>query len=102
MAITTAIGDLFSSFYEIIASIFGAAYNVVHAVISVIVGFFSGIFNLIAGVIKETLHATGSTGKFILHNADKGIWILVGVGAAVLLSRYTAQGQRASNKSLKA
>lgn len=67
MAITSAVSDLVKSFYEILASIFGAAYNVVHGVISVILGFFTGIFNLFAGIIKETLHATGSTGKFVIR-----------------------------------
>jgi hypothetical protein len=100
MAITTAVSDLFSSFYELIASIFGAAYSLVHGLVSVIVGFFSGVVNLILGFIRETLHAAGSSGKFVLHNADKGIWILVGVAAAVAVARFTATGQRtaANNK----
>jgi phage-related protein len=96
MAITSAIGDLFASFYELIASVFNGIYNIIHTAISIVVGFFTGIFNLIAGVIKETLHATGSTGKFVLHNADKAVWILIGVGAAVAITRYTATGQRAA------
>jgi phage-related protein len=67
MAITTAVSDLFSSFYELIASIFGAAYSLVHGLVSVIVGFFSGVVNLILGFIRETLHAAGSSGKFVLR-----------------------------------
>ncbi|KAJ6439738.1 AP-2 adaptor complex subunit alpha [Purpureocillium lavendulum] len=91
MAITTAIADLFNSFYELLASIFGAAYAIVHSVVTAVVGFITGIFRLAGDVLGGAIDIAGGVGKFVAGNI-----VLISVGALLAFAfvRYTAQGQR--------
>ncbi|KAL2208021.1 hypothetical protein CC79DRAFT_1333842 [Sarocladium strictum] len=65
MAITTAISDLFASFYELFASIIGTMYSMVHALFSAVVNFVTGIFTLIADVLGGFVEMAGGIGKFL-------------------------------------
>ena len=91
MAITTAISDLFASFYELFASIIGTMYSMVHALFSAVVNFVTGIFTLIADVLGGFVEMAGGIGKFLASNVAI---LAVGVIGAVLFVRYTAQGQK--------
>jgi hypothetical protein len=65
MAITSAIGDLFKSFYELFASILNAAYTVIHSVFLAVYNFIAGIFTLAGNLLGGLVDVTGSVGKFV-------------------------------------
>ena len=65
MAITSAVTDLVKSVGELLSSIFGAAYAIIHS-------FVSSIFNLVAGFLafvgdlgKGVFDLAGGVGKFV-------------------------------------
>lgn len=66
MAITSAISDLFKSFYELLASVFGTAYAIVHSVFAAVFGFITGIFKLAGDVLGGFVDITTGVGKFIV------------------------------------
>ncbi|KAH7311611.1 hypothetical protein B0I35DRAFT_481564 [Stachybotrys elegans] len=99
MAITSAVGDIFNAFYELIASVFGAVYSVIHAAVSIVVGFFTGLFNLVFDVLQGAFHAVGSSAKLVLHNVDKFIWVGIGVTLAVVVARLSTQGRQVKSKA---
>ncbi|EON95748.1 hypothetical protein UCRPA7_8887 [Phaeoacremonium minimum UCRPA7] len=88
MAVTTAVEDLFKSFYELFASIFNTIYNVLHAFVATIVNFFVGILNLVRDVLSGVVDIAGGLGKFVAGNI-----VLIGIVAAggYLFVRYQAQ-----------
>ncbi|KAF7561639.1 hypothetical protein G7046_g2507 [Stylonectria norvegica] len=92
MAITSAIADLFNSFYELLASILGTAYAIVHSIVAAITGLVTGFFNLIANVLSGLVEVTGGVGKFVASNI---VLLSIGALAAFAYVRYTASGQRA-------
>jgi phage-related protein len=65
MAITSAVGDLFASIYELFASLFNTIYTIIHSVLSAILGFIQGFFNLITDVLSGLVDVTGGVGKFV-------------------------------------
>lgn len=69
MAITTAISDLFKSFYELIASVLSAAYAVVHSTVDAVLGFITGLVTLLGDITGGVIDVTSGVGKFIL-----GMW----------------------------
>jgi hypothetical protein len=66
MAITTAIADLFKSFYELIASFFGTAYALIHSLLNAIFGFISGLFTLAGDILGGFVDITTGVGKFVV------------------------------------
>ncbi|VUC28601.1 unnamed protein product [Clonostachys rosea] len=91
MAITTAISDLFKSFYELIASVFNAAYAVVHSTVQAVLGFITGLITLLGDITGGVIDLTSGVGKFILGN-----FVVVSIGALAAFGylRYTAQGRQ--------
>jgi phage-related protein len=69
MAITTAISDLFKSFYELIASVLSAAYAVVHSTVDAVLSFITGLVTLLGDITGGVIDVTSGVGKFIL-----GMW----------------------------
>jgi phage-related protein len=65
MAVTNAITDLIKSVGELLSSVFGAAYAIVHSFISGVVGLFAGFFALVADLAKGMVDLTGGVGKFV-------------------------------------
>lgn len=65
MAITTAITDLFASFYELLASVLGTMYTLVHTVVMACVNFVTGIFALVGDVLSGFVEMAGGVGKFL-------------------------------------
>jgi hypothetical protein len=70
MAVTSAISDLFASFYELFASILGAAYSIVHTVIMAVVNFVTGILTLVGDVLSGFVEMAGGVGKFLASKLD--------------------------------
>lgn len=70
MAITTAINDLFSSIYELIASILGTFYAVIHSVINAILGLVQGFFTLVSDVLSGVVDVAGGIGRFLASTFD--------------------------------
>lgn len=66
MAITTAVSDLFGSFYELISSVLGAAYAIVSSLVNAVVGFVAGIFSLAGDIASGAADIAGGVGKFAL------------------------------------
>jgi phage-related protein len=91
MAITSAISDLFKSFYELFASVLNAAYTVIHSIFLAVYNFVTGIFTLAGDLLGGLVDVTGSVGKFVASNIVVFAIAIVGVFAYV---RFTAQGQR--------
>lgn len=65
MAVTNAITDLIKSIGELLSSVFGAAYSIVHSFVSGIVSLFAGFFNFVADLAKGVVDLTGGVGKFV-------------------------------------
>ncbi|KAM0559275.1 hypothetical protein ACHAO7_001535 [Fusarium culmorum] len=95
MAITSAINDLFSSIYELLASVFNTVYAIIHSIFSAVLGFVQGLFNLIGDVVSGLVEVTGGVGKFVASNAAI---LAVGALGAFAYVRYTAQGKQVANK----
>lgn len=108
MAITSAISDLFSSFYELIASVLNAAYTIVHSIFLAVYNFVAGIFQLSGNVVEGLANVVGGVGKFImgmfsllsvkfdtlLTNTGNIVLLSIGALAAFAFFRYTAQGRQ--------
>ncbi|KAK1756480.1 hypothetical protein QBC47DRAFT_380034 [Echria macrotheca] len=90
MAVTTAVTDLFASFYELFASIVNAAWTIVHSFIMGIAGLFTGVFTFFADIFKGLFDVVGGVGKFVTGN-----FVILGVIAAGAFAyfRFTEQGQ---------
>ncbi|KAK5659612.1 hypothetical protein OQA88_816 [Cercophora sp. LCS_1] len=96
MAITTAITDLFSSVYELFASLIGAAYTIVHSFVAGIASLFAGFFAFIADIFQGVFDIVGGVGKFVTGN----IVILGIIGAGVYgYLHFTRQGQLQGQRS---
>ncbi|KAH8176930.1 hypothetical protein LIA77_02012 [Sarocladium implicatum] len=98
MAITSAISDLFASFYELIASVLGTMYTLVHTIVMACVNFVTGIFTLVGDVLGGFVEMAGGVGKFLASNVAI---LAIGVIGAVLFVRYTAQGQKVAQGTKK-
>jgi hypothetical protein len=119
MAIASAVTDLFSSFYELIASLVNTVYTIFSSIIQAFVGFVTGIFSLVGNVLEGAVKAVGGVGKFLagklfpgsgseavaptswgpeMHptNVFVGNVVLLGIGAAAafVFIRYTSQGRQ--------
>ncbi|KAH8901871.1 hypothetical protein BR93DRAFT_942027 [Coniochaeta sp. PMI_546] len=86
MSIGAAINDLFSSIYELFASVLGGIYNTIHAILAAIIGLFSGFINLIGDVFKGAVDVVGGLGKFLAKMLTEfvliGNIVIVGIIAA--------------------
>lgn len=65
MALTNAITDLFSSFYELLASIVGTIYGLISTFVMAIVNFITSIFALVGDVFKGAFDIAGGVGRFL-------------------------------------
>lgn len=65
MAVTAAITDLVKSVAELISSVFGAAYTIVHSFLTGLVGLFAGFFTFIGDLAKGMFDVAGGVGKFV-------------------------------------
>jgi phage-related protein len=65
MAVTNAITDLIQSIGELLSSVFGAAYAIVHSFISGVLGLFAGFFAFVGDLAKGVVDLTGGVGKFV-------------------------------------
>ncbi|KAL2148040.1 hypothetical protein VTI28DRAFT_96 [Corynascus sepedonium] len=91
MAITSAVTDLVKSVGELLSSIFGAAYAIIHS-------FVSSIFNLVAGFLafvgdlgKGVFDLAGGVGKFVAGNA---VMIALISAAGYAYVRFVQQPQK--------
>lgn len=66
MAITSAISDLFKSFYELLASVFGTAYSIVYSAFAAVFSFINGIFTLAGDILGGFIDITTGVGKFVV------------------------------------
>ncbi|GAB1319853.1 hypothetical protein MFIFM68171_10063 [Madurella fahalii] len=78
MAVTSAITDLVKSVAELLSSVFGTAYTIVHSFLSGLIGLFAGFFAFIGDLTKGVFDVVGGVGRFIAGN----IVILGILGAA--------------------
>jgi hypothetical protein len=65
MAVTSAITDLVKSVGELLSSVLGAAYAIVHSFISGLLGLFAGFFAFVGDVGKGVFDLAGGVGKFV-------------------------------------
>jgi hypothetical protein len=65
MAVTNAITDLIKSIGELLSSVFGAAYAIVHSFINGALGLFAGFFAFVSDLAKGVVDLTGGVGKFV-------------------------------------
>ena len=79
--LVNAVGDLFASFYELVAGIVSAVVSVAQGIISAIVGLFTGIINLFADVLGGVVDVAGGLGKFVAGNIV--ILAIVAVGGVL-------------------
>ncbi|KAH6874552.1 hypothetical protein B0T10DRAFT_610630 [Thelonectria olida] len=91
MALTIAIEDIFKSIYELLASIIGTAYQIIHSTVSAGFSFIAGLFNLLGDFASGMAKAAGGVGKFVAGNI---VLITIGALGAFAYVRYTAQGRR--------
>lgn len=66
MAITTAVAELLKSFYELLVSVLGTAYAVVHGIFMTIFNFAHGLFTLAGDILGGIFNITSGVGKFVL------------------------------------
>lgn len=71
MAVTSAISDLFSSFYELLASILGAAYSVVHGLFMAVFNLVTGVINLVGDFVGGLINVTEGVAKFALGKKSR-------------------------------
>lgn len=90
MAITTAITDLIKSVAELISSVFGAAYSIVHSFLTGVFGLFAGFFAMIGDLGEGVFDIVGGVGKFIAgksHTMSGGL-----SGADVVIANIVVLG----------
>ncbi|KAH6624004.1 hypothetical protein B0J18DRAFT_427046 [Chaetomium sp. MPI-SDFR-AT-0129] len=91
MAITSAVSDLLSSIRELLASVFGTAYAVIHSFVASILGLFTGFFAFLGDLGKGVFDVAGGVGKFVAGNAA----IIAVLGAAYFAyGRFVKQPQQ--------
>ena len=74
MSITTAIGDLLHSFYELFLTIFGTFYNIITGFLMAIVHFFTGILQMVGDILGGFADVAGGIGKFALSKSSLCLW----------------------------
>ncbi|KAH8898098.1 hypothetical protein GQ53DRAFT_678071 [Thozetella sp. PMI_491] len=94
MAITTAIGDLFHSVYEMFLTIFGTIYNLISSFFLAIIHFFQDFVNLITSVLGGVIEVAGGVGKFVLGNV-----VMLGVVSAGIY--FYVNNQQQQGRSVK-
>ncbi|KAK4097615.1 hypothetical protein N658DRAFT_268801 [Parathielavia hyrcaniae] len=97
MAVTNAVTDLISSVAELISSIFGAAYSIVHSFITGVFGLFAGFFAMIGDLGKGVFDLVGGVGKFVAANA---VVIAVVAAAGYAYVRFVQQPQPQGRKPI--
>lgn len=65
MAITNAFTDLIKSIGELLSSVFGAAYAIVHSFIMGVFNLFAGFFAFIGDLGKGVFDLAGGVGRFV-------------------------------------
>ena len=65
MAITSAISDLFMSFYELASSVLGAAYAIVYSIFMAVFNFVNGILTLSGNILSSFINVTEDVAKFV-------------------------------------
>ncbi|KAK4041351.1 hypothetical protein C8A01DRAFT_14909 [Parachaetomium inaequale] len=95
MAVTSAITDLVKSAGELLSSVLGAAYAIVHSFISGLLGLFAGFFAFVGDVGKGVLDLAGGVGKFVAANAAI-LAVIAAAGYAYV--RFVQQPQQQGRK----
>ncbi|KAJ4294965.1 hypothetical protein N0V88_005205 [Collariella sp. IMI 366227] len=91
MAITNAFTNLIKSIGELLSSVFGAAYAIVHSFITGVFNLFAGFFAFIGDLGKGVFDLAGGVGKFVAGN----VVILALIGAAgYAYMRFVQQPQQ--------
>jgi phage-related protein len=62
---TSAFGDLFKSFYELISAMIATVVNVFEGILHAIISFFTGILSLIGNTLSGVADVAGGLGKFV-------------------------------------
>lgn len=65
MAVTSAVGDLVASIYELFASFVGAIVSLVQGLFNMIAGFVGGLVHLVRDVFAGVFRAVGGLGNFV-------------------------------------
>jgi len=95
MAVTNAITDLIKSVGELLSSVFGAAYAIIHSFVSGLFNLFAGFFAFVGDLGKGVFDLAGGVGKFVAGNA---VIIAVLAAASYAYVRFIQQPQQQGRK----
>ncbi|KAL2020011.1 hypothetical protein VTK56DRAFT_8914 [Thermocarpiscus australiensis] len=95
MAITSAVTDLFKSLAELLSSVFGAAYAIVHSFVSGLFGLVSGFFAFVQDLGKGAVDLVGGVGRFVAGNIV-ALGVIAAAGYAYM--RFVQQPQQQGRK----
>ncbi|KAJ5587734.1 uncharacterized protein N7459_003499 [Penicillium hispanicum] len=90
-SIVTAVKDLVTSIFEIIASLFSKAFGMANGLLHAFIDFFAWIFNMALHTVGDALEAVGGAGKFIASNIV--VIALIAGGAYGYLKYQRRQGR---------
>lgn len=65
MAVTSAVTDLIKSIGELLSSVFGAAYAIIHSFVSGVFSLLAGFFAFIGDIGQGVFDLAGGVGKFV-------------------------------------
>lgn len=91
MAVTSAVTDLIKSIGELLSSVFGAAYAIIHSFVSGVFSLLAGFFAFIGDIGQGVFDLAGGVGKFVAGNAAI-IAVLAAAGYAYV--RFVQQPQQ--------
>ncbi|KAK2067219.1 hypothetical protein P8C59_000978 [Phyllachora maydis] len=96
MAVTSAVGDLVASIYELFASFVGAIVSLVQGLFNMIAGFVGGLVHLVRDVFAGVFRAVGGLGNFVFGNM-----LVIGVVGVVayLVLQASKQGKIQAKKN---
>ncbi|KAK4118593.1 hypothetical protein N657DRAFT_583391 [Parathielavia appendiculata] len=97
MAVTNAVTDLVASIGELLSSIFGAAYSIVHSFITGVLGLFAGFISMIGDLVKGVFDLVGGMGRFVAANA---VVIALVAAAGYAYVRFVQQPQQQGRKPI--
>ncbi|AEO68615.1 uncharacterized protein THITE_2118193 [Thermothielavioides terrestris NRRL 8126] len=65
MAVTTVLTDLAHSLGELLSSVFGTAYALVHSFVADLFGLLAGFFALANDLVRGVVDLVGGVGRFV-------------------------------------
>ncbi|SPQ23117.1 5e63f2d9-bd87-4b2c-93ce-55ed5c6272c5 [Thermothielavioides terrestris] len=92
MAVTTVLTDLAHSLGELLSSVFGTAYALVHSFVADLFGLLAGFFALANDLVRDVVDLVGGVGRFVAGNV-----VVLGVIAAAgyyAYARFVQQPQQ--------